>query len=1234
MAVRIHFPWGLTLSVLGFAALGAAAAYLLVEDFHGHIYRECLLHAVAGGVLGACGWFFSERVSERANLNTSPFLRLAFSGLAAVVVAAWVAGPFAELTTGAQAWWLEAAGVLLYVAAGILPLIAGLALLAGLETMLAAQRGGASAIDALRPILPQFAFGVLLLAAVIGSALYLRSQLRDLVVQLTPEVLRTSGWIEREQRLYTEVLRGGGCEVLVAPFDAPADAPGLDRPARSLITRHVAVEVAAQTGLCVVDPTLASRALGATARSHPLSDILFLADAAGAQWIVRGETALTQDGTSFDFTAQLLVREAGPKPRWNASDAAAWGPIAFSDSLPPEAAFAAVAAGLMEQVGLPGSRKPGTQRPYHLGDPAVRTLPPTAAELATDPGSAYARAEQLQLLAAVYPRGDVAGEHLWERSLVALRDAPVGDASARVLRARAALHLYRRPHAVALLQGVQSLEAGAVLAVAQGNPFEAEELAPRLPGQAAALIARLEAETLRTAYARDGGQGERRDALLAAHPGYAALLLAPLSTDAGAQLEARAGVQRELVRLGAQLKDDPQDVLRRASRVLMLDFAFDDDVLREAASIERACEDLWRGNAAQWRSQRAWDRLADWDVYDALCAANRAALVRSAAALHAHAGAEGVLALARALSPLYGGFPPLQPGIAQALNDVRARKRSEDSLDEQRARRLARDVAAWEGGETEIARAFATLQPRALTVYDEPPRSWRTVDDVGAADKLAAAFRVLDYAQDSFGLLERTHAALRSAGRLEEAQRLVAANQDRFVGHPARDRFLLQRAEELGDVAAYIGLFERRIREQPQAWDRYLQLAQAWLRTHDPQRAQGKLLAYPPFATLQGGEPDKAWQGGELLLWAGEPDLARPLFEIAAGDRNVSAAAMWSAMRLAQLAGKWDEARERARQLHERHQAPGALARAAELSFVLDEHEEGWRTFYEAAKRFETIGPWSAAAAGHRIAKTPQDEVIAFAKRWQSLSGHPASEARIKDSFVFHMLLIDRPQNPRTFETFLSFAGRGGDRTGQQLAAGYQAFRRSDFSTATDMFVEMTAAGTRAEAAYALPYLAASLAQSRRARDAESLLNGAAAKVSAGTWSWLARAYVSGLGGDANRALDALWQAQTSLAFARDAAVPPAYQVLETCEILHQLTGDGRYRELLLDLARRQQKAWPYSWAYAFEAKYATDARERERAAAIALYLDPQSEHLAGFGEAQRKHAAEWFARNNPFKKP
>jgi hypothetical protein len=95
--------------------------------------------------------------------------------------------------------------------------------------------------------------------------------------------------------------------------------------------------------------------------------------------------------------------------------------------------------------------------------------------------------------------------------------------------------------------------------------------------------------------------------------------------------------------------------------------------------------------------------------------------------------------------------------------------------------------------------------------------------------------------------------------------------------------------------------------------------------------------------------------------------------------------------------------------------------------------------------------------------------------------------------------------------------------------------------------------------------------------------------------------------------------------------IPPGFQLLETCEHLYTTTREDRYRVLLVDLARRQQRAWPVSWAFAFEARYAAQPEQIERALGAALLLDPQSEHLREFSSDQRKRATERFARNNLF---
>jgi hypothetical protein len=532
MALRIHFPWQFLLTVLGFAAAGAGAAYFLAQDYHGQLYHQCAMQAAGAGVLGVCAWLVSERVSHAANLNTSPFLRLALAGVAAICIAATVVAPFTEFTAGSGVLWIYPAAVGLYVAAGFLPMVAGVSLVAVGEALLAAQRGNVELKAALRPILRYAAIGILTGGVVAYGVLELRTQIRDVVLALVPERSRASGWVEREKALFMQVLSGNQCEVLVVPFETgeaeqARPARSLDRPARSLITRHVAAGILSRTGRCVVDPTLAARALGSSARNYDWRQISRLAEASGAQWIVRGSIKLDSTQEVYDVAIQIYSRAPGEKPRWIAGEASVWGPFAFSDELPPEVAFEPMVASVVEHLALPEDAR--------AEDVAARSrsfdLPSAPSELVNDPGSALARAERLQLMAVTYPSSDVNGEQLWERSQIAVAQLPPHDEAVRMVRARAALHLYRRPYAVALLQGSNRPEARALFALAQGNLFEAESLVPQMTDPVAALITEVELEVMRARYARSGGFRERRRALLDKHPAYAAFLYVALSSD-------------------------------------------------------------------------------------------------------------------------------------------------------------------------------------------------------------------------------------------------------------------------------------------------------------------------------------------------------------------------------------------------------------------------------------------------------------------------------------------------------------------------------------------------------------------------------------------------------------------------------------------------------------------------------------------------------------------------------
>jgi hypothetical protein len=1224
MAFRFHFPWGSLLTGLGYAALAAALAWLLLTDFHGQLWLRALLNAAGGALLGLIVWRYNERLTDFVNLHTVPLLRLGASGGIAMWLATQWTAVFGEFAAGTPMWWPHVAASLLFLAVALPPALALAAVLTALETALAARRGGSPVADAVRPVLPHLALGCLAAAGIGYVVVMLPDAPARVALALAPDAPRGSGWVEREQRLFAQVLHGSNCEVLFVAPDAPAAA--LDRPARSLIARYLAAELAQRGAPCVADPTLVARALGSRARNHAARHVAALADSIGARVLVRSEVRMDPQRPAFTLVLRVARRAAGQGP-WAAAEETQWGPIVFSDELPPEAAFALVAAEAAEGLGLDLE----AARPEPAQEPDARAELSLAGVVAhSDDPLANARA--LQLLAAAHHASDVAGEHLWERSLVALAALPREDTQARTLRARAGLHLYRRPYALALLDGLESAEAQALRALADGNLALAARGERAVQDATARLTLALEVEALRGRYAKSSGAAVRRKQVLDSYPGLAALLYVPFSADLPQQWEPLVAAQ-----LGQIGGDGAAPALAGIAGSAARLLAQATGASSAAADIESGYAPAWRAHAHEWRAQQAFDRVAPWDAFDALHAANRAAVL-----LQTRSAGDATAEQVRALGPGFSGHPGVQAALAVVLARG-AGTAPADALLAERARRLARDVSGWEDGETEVDRYLRARVPAALPAVarDEPPRAWRALQEGGdAADHATAGMeapRLARFAQFDFDVLR---SAIEWSERNGDAARSAALTQQavaRFRGSPGRDGFLLARAQARRDLAAVSQLLVERVEDDPGEWAHYRALALTWLQAHDPAQAQRTMLAFPALSS--GPRPDSllpAASGGELLVAAGEPELARPLLLVAAqpgaqmsgGVPQLRARAL-----IAQLDGDWGAMREAAIALHEQHQDERGLTQAAMVSFLLGRPEEGWRAFYEASKRFEHAGPWDAAVAGHRLEATRPDEVIAFAKRWKSLSGDAAVETRLRGRFLFDMLLVDRGASDWALEAMQEFASDK-DPVLAAHARGYVAFKRARYDQVLQHLLPLQEAGQADPAAR--PWIALALAQSGRGAEAAVLLPPATDGSEPAFHELLAAAYASGSAGEVQRTLDRLWDAFLAMppsASSKAPLVPPGYQLLETCERLHGLTGDQRYRDLLVELARRQQRAWPHAWAFAFEARYAAQADERDRALGMALYLDPESEHLRDFTPAQRQRAADRFAASRPFRR-
>jgi hypothetical protein len=795
---RLPVSIGWILTPICFAMMGALCAYLLLEDFHGHALRLSGVIAAGAALMGLGGWAFSGRMARAAVLTTSALPGLAVGGAVAVVLATLAVGPLGELTIGSGSGAMQAVTALAVAAVGMLPLIGVAALLAGIETTLAARRRRVDAKSVLRPILGHLVLGAVLTALVAYTAIFQHTQVAIIVASITPDEMRTSGWMDEREDLFREVLGGAQCDVLIVPFEA-ADR-SVDRAGRSLMTRMLAAGVADRTALCVLDPTLAARALGVTARRFPDAEVFELAAAIDAKWVVRTEVAVLGSGREYELTVTRYGRDAGSGAAWGEGEGAVWGPVTFSDRLAPEAAFEELVGETVEHLGL-GPRRPASP-PAAL--PASLELPRTAAGLVEDPGSPSSRAWRLQLLAATYSPLDVDGQHLWERSIVALRGFGRADSEARMLRARAALHLGRRPYALALLEGLDGADVRALQAVADGDLPAAEAAAGQIAAPIPRLIVQLETEQLRAKYGRTKGYEERRNLLLESASPLAAWLYVPLSTAEWFQPAAHELVRRQLAALDTEVPEQPLVILiRKLAAQFGLEIFFTRDVVALPVAIQRSYRPVWLEHAAVWRARPAGDRLAEWDLYDGLYAANRAAVANTAYTLERRqARHEALLEFGKGLGIAFSGYPPLEVNTLSALYYLRQARREVVPILHERQRRLAFDIVRWEGGHTELnAQSQWAIWPRVRPAWvDEPLGPWGSVASatapaaapqqegtVAAERRATTALRALDYSQYEVDDLREAWSALRRLGRGEDADRLLHVNRSRFAGNPKRD---------------------------------------------------------------------------------------------------------------------------------------------------------------------------------------------------------------------------------------------------------------------------------------------------------------------------------------------------------------------------------------------------------------------------------------------------------------
>lgn len=1042
------------------------------------------------------------------------------------------------------------------------------------------------------------------------------------------ETLR-SHWLDEEQQRYAQSLSGVAADVMVVPFFA-ARRETWHRQ-RPVAAQLLASALARRGGLRVAPPTLVAQALGAHSLDFNLMQALALADRTGTRQVVTGQLFPVADAAAFGV--EIDVHERGADG-WRVARRHRIERIEYNDAHPVLLALRDKLPEILPALGWPlPEAAPSAAE-------TAATSPPTGPRelVAGDAASAVDRAIHLQLFASLHNRHDPASDDLWGRSLAAIEDAPAAPLPA-VIRARALFHLGQRQAALRLLAEAQGVEADALRALLDGNLPQLETVLDRTAAPLLGLIGRIEAEDLRRSYGLTNGFQQRRQTTLERFPGFVPVAWLRLSWGDWFNEELHDGIAETLATAGVQLPAAGDFRKPAAFRLIESLIAGRADTEPLPLRIAAARDELWRSRGSGWARLPAHDRLAEWDYFELLFAIDRSTALKSVYSIRALQKLEQrALDRIAELAPAFAGLPELEAEKALTLRSMiaDAGRVDEHPLGPQ-MRQLARSIFAWTGGHGSAAsRVKHLLDPKEISFYEsEVPGKTR-------ATRIESDYRHLASTHSDYSLLVRLEKNLREAGRGDEAERMLADNAHRFIGSPTRTRHLADALVARGEITAAIDFYAENNARFPEDWAAFFNQATLLMRQGRYDEAQRVLRGFPGFADANAHPvalSNHANDAAMLLFVAGEPTLARPLFVLSQSYDTGSGAEMHSREMLARLDGRWDGAIDQARQALERYHDASAGARYLSYLFLTGRDNEAWERFRQLEGPLAGPQLWSAAFVGHRQQGANGETIRAWIVASRQFDNRRTYLSNaLRERYALLSVVHDRKLDANAVALVQSVAAEFNHSPYYpSIARGLLALKEGDAAKATRELARPTRdllnlSVSRQEAVNdLLPYMVVAQVKSGNAAAADQWLDEQRSRAGEDFYYLLARAMRQGLGGDRKGAVAALRTAFATRPSMNERNFFPAYQLLELCEQLHSESGDDEYRALLVDFARRQQLVFPYAWAYAFEALHTTSAEDRQRALAMTLRLDPQSERIRAIGTAEKDAARAWLATNPPF---
>lgn len=513
-----------------------------------------------------------------------------------------------------------------------------------------------------------------------------------------------------------------------------------------------------------------------------------------------------------------------------------------------------------------------------------------------------------------------------------------------------------------------------------------------------------------------------------------------------------------------------------------------------------------------------------------------------------------------------------------------------------------------------------------------------------------------------------------------EVGKLIA---ERFTGSPRRANLLADLQLREGHIGEAESLLRESIKIAPRYVDAYYTLGKIAFESGRPNDAVRIFLSYPPFQRPDRDEivatSNYAYKMGNFFFDSGDFPFATRLFRISVAQQSNSDLEMGANTRLNVLSGNIGGAMQAALERGQRYADGNAFRDYLAMLHAASQSQLAWSGFETLVRQLDDFGIWESALVGHHRESGTEATVTAWVKRPElaplgdkfSFAAHYlvkfATTDRIPSDGLADVLdVIDRPT--WRMETGLQEVVRpSGDGRTQQIlgpsvamspqgvlpigvfeqgkkhrvksglayfVAAYGAIERGNFEPARHLFDEAADLYDMRStySSYMLPYYALAVAKSGADATKVETVLGRFSPNEQGFDYQLARAVLAAVHGNTAEALKSLQLARYRRWFVDERPTLTTYTYGDICETLYRLTGNDAYRHEALDWARAREKAEPWqAWSYAMEASLATDSVERQRAIAMAWYLDPQSVHLSTLKKVDIDAAVKAFGALNMF---